>query len=81
MWSSVSDHLPVCVDVPWGRTARHTREVFDRLDRALSHQTCLARFDEWRETVYSQQWSIRWNPKKSNIFNTYASQWASREDI
>ena len=55
MWSSVSDHLPVCVDVPWGRTARHTREVFNRLDRALSHQTCLARFDEWREAVYSQQ--------------------------
>ena len=80
-WSSVSDHLPVCIDVPWGLSARHTREVFDRLDRALSHQTCLANLDTWRGAAYSQQWTIRWSAKRANRFHECINEWVRREDV
>lgn len=81
MWSSVSDHLPVCVDIPWGHTARQIKEVFDRLDRALSHQSCLAEFNDFREAVYSQQWNIRWNKEREKRFDMCANTWASQVDI
>lgn len=76
MWTCTSvDHLPVCVDLSLGLARRFSNEVHERLQRALSHLRCLAHFDEWRDEVYSQKWSLRWKPSLERAYNKYVHEW------
>ena len=81
LWSGVSDHRPVCVDVAWGHGARAIQAVAARLDHALSHLKCLAYFDEWRDDVYSQEWCIRWDSQRSDIYESKLNEWKSNMDM
>ncbi len=55
IWTSTSiDDLPVSADLSLGLAMKQSKEINDRLYRALSHLKCLAYFDEWSDDLYNQ---------------------------